>query len=116
MAIFLETLANRQEKEYYLKQGFTHKIDIDQSLLILAANQQREQTFDQENHEDIISTSSKKLNEVCLSFIHRWKRALLCISERSETIRSVEIINYVFINTNIGCSTFCQSNLSIFSQ
>ena len=28
MVVFLETLANRQEKEYYLKQGFTHKIDI----------------------------------------------------------------------------------------
>ena len=64
MATFLETLSNRQDKEYYLKQGFTYKIDIDQSLLILAANQQREQTFDQEPTEEIISTNSKSLNEV----------------------------------------------------
>ena len=48
MATFLDTLSNRQDKEYYLKQGFTYKIDIDTSLLILAANQQREQTFDKE--------------------------------------------------------------------
>jgi F0F1-type ATP synthase epsilon subunit len=64
MATFLDTLSNRQDKEYYLKQGFTYKIDIDASLLILAANQQREQTFDKENIEEIISTNSKNLNEV----------------------------------------------------
>ncbi len=67
MATFLDTLSNRQDKEYYLKQGFTYKIDIDTSLLILAANQQREQTFDQENNEEIISTNSKNLNEVLIS-------------------------------------------------
>jgi hypothetical protein len=64
MATFLDTLSNRQDKEYYLKQGFTYKIDIDTSLLILAANQQREQTFDKENNEDIISTNTKTLHEV----------------------------------------------------
>jgi hypothetical protein len=67
MATFLDTLSNRQDKEYYLKQGFTYKIDIDASLLILAANQQREQTFDKENNEEIISTNSKNLNEVFVS-------------------------------------------------
>ncbi len=66
MATFLDTLSNRQDKEYYLKQGFTHNIDIDASLLILAANQQREQTFDQENIDEVISTNSKNLNEVFL--------------------------------------------------
>jgi hypothetical protein len=65
MATFLDTLSNRQDKEYYLKQGFTYKIDIDTSLLILAANQQREQTFDKENNEDVISTNTKTLHEVC---------------------------------------------------
>jgi len=64
MATFLDTLSNRQDKEYYLKQAFTYNIDIDASLLILAANQQREQTFDQDNNEEIISTNSKTLNEV----------------------------------------------------
>jgi len=67
MAIFLDTLSNRQDKEYYLKQGFTYKIDIDTSLLILAANQQREQTFDKDNNEELISTNSKNLNEVLIS-------------------------------------------------
>ncbi|CAF3998572.1 unnamed protein product, partial [Rotaria sp. Silwood1] len=63
MAKFLDTLSNRQDKEYYLKQGFTYKIDIDTSLLILAANQRRDQTFDKDNNEEIISTNSKNLNE-----------------------------------------------------
>ncbi|CAF1067642.1 unnamed protein product [Adineta ricciae] len=63
MATFLDTLANRQDKEYYLKQGFTYKIDIDTSLLKLAANQQREQAFTKTNTEEIISTNSKNLNE-----------------------------------------------------
>lgn len=64
MAAFLDTLSSQQDKEYYLKQGFTYKIDIDASLLILAANQQREQTFDTENNQEIITTNSKNLNEV----------------------------------------------------
>ena len=68
MATFLDTLANREDKEYYLKQGFTYKIDIDTSLLKLAANQQREQTFDKTISEDVISTNSKNLNEV-LAFV-----------------------------------------------
>ena len=68
MATFLDTLANRQDKEYYLKQGFTYKIDIDTSLLKLAANQQREQAFTKNNAEEIISTTSKNLNEVCFLF------------------------------------------------
>ncbi|CAF3708853.1 unnamed protein product [Adineta steineri] len=63
MATFLDTLANRQDKEHYLKQGFTYKIDIDTSLLKLAANQQREQTFDKNNTDEIISTNLKNLNE-----------------------------------------------------
>ena len=70
MATFLDTLSNRQDKEYYLKQGFTYKIDIDASLLILAANQQRDQTFDKDNNEEIISTNAKTLHEV-LSFFFR---------------------------------------------
>lgn len=68
MATFLDTLANRQDKEYYLKQGFTYKIDIDTSLLRLAANQQREQAFTKNNVEEIISTNSKNLNEVRFVF------------------------------------------------
>jgi len=64
MANFLETLSKREDKEFYLKQGFTYKIDIDASLLMLAANQQRDQTFEQTTHEEIISISSKQLNEV----------------------------------------------------
>ena len=64
MATFLDTLSNREDKEYYLKQAFTHKIDIDASLLILAANQQRNQTFSVDNHQEIISTNSKHLDEV----------------------------------------------------
>jgi hypothetical protein len=72
MATFLDTLSNRQDKEYYLKQGFTYKIDIDTSLLKLAANQQREQRFDKDNNEEIISTNSKNLNEVLfLRYIYR---------------------------------------------
>ncbi|UJR15865.1 hypothetical protein I4U23_002791 [Adineta vaga] len=63
MATFLDTLANRQDKEYYLKQGFTYKIDIDTSLLKLAANQQREHAFDKNSTEEIISTNSKDLHE-----------------------------------------------------
>ena len=66
MATFLDTLANQQDKELYLKQGFTYKIDIDQSLLMLAANQQRDQPFDQ---EEMISTTARTLQEVsCRSF------------------------------------------------
>ena len=68
MATFLDTLSNRQDKEYYLKQGFTYKIDIDASLLVLAANQQREQTFDKDNNEEIISTNAKTLHEVLSVF------------------------------------------------
>jgi hypothetical protein len=64
MANFLDTLSNREEKELYLKQGFTYKIDIDQSLLILAANQQRDQTFDQEQPERLICSNTKALVEV----------------------------------------------------
>lgn len=66
MAKFLDTLSSREDKEYYLKQGFTYKIDIDASLLALASNQRRDQTFDQDSSEEVISTISKTLNEVGL--------------------------------------------------
>jgi len=82
MATFLDTLSNRQDKEYYLKQGFTYKIDIDTSLLKLAANQQREQRFDKDNNEEIISTNSKNLNEVLfLRYIYRKKMWSLFLLE-----------------------------------
>ena len=68
MATFLDTLSSRQDKEYYLKQGFTYKIDIDESLLILAANQRRDQEFHKDNNQEIISTNSKDLNEVLSLF------------------------------------------------
>lgn len=69
MANFLDTLSNRQDKELYLKQAFTHKIDIDQSLLILAANQQRDQLFDEKSENELITTNSKPLNEVRFSYL-----------------------------------------------
>jgi hypothetical protein len=64
MATFLDTLVNRQDKEFYLKQGFTYKIDIDQSLLILAANQQSNQPFDHDDQQDLIDITTKHLTDV----------------------------------------------------
>lgn len=64
MATFLDNLCNQDDKEFYLKQAFTFKIDIDQSLLILAANQQTEQVFQRDDASEMISTVTKPLAEV----------------------------------------------------
>lgn len=66
MAKFIDSLTNQQEKQFYLNQGFTFKIDIDQSLLILAANQQTDQLFQQDQTTETMSTQDKPLNEVIL--------------------------------------------------
>jgi len=42
MAIFLDTLSNRQNKEFYLNQSFKCESDNDKLLLIFATNQHQQ--------------------------------------------------------------------------
>ncbi|CAF4112432.1 unnamed protein product, partial [Rotaria magnacalcarata] len=99
MAKFLDTLSNRQDKEFYLKQGFTYKIDIDTSLLILAANQRRDQTFDKENNDEIISTNSKSLNENDHKQLEALKLLTTFLSTQTlDALRFANLICRYFLN------------------